>query len=45
MKETDGSKRMGLVKIIKHQARMNEKCGEKTGSNGKELTRKRKIRE
>jgi hypothetical protein len=41
MKESDGSKRTELVKIIKHRARMNEKCGEKT-SSGKEMTRKKK---
>jgi len=41
MKETDGNKRTELVKIIKHRGRMNEKCGEKTGS-GKELERKKK---
>jgi len=29
MKETSGSKRTELVKIIKHRARMSEKYGER----------------
>jgi hypothetical protein len=44
MKETDGSKRTELVKVIKRRARMNEKCGEKTDRDN-EMTRNKKEKE
>jgi hypothetical protein len=40
VKETGGSKSTELVKIMKRVGRMNEKCGEKTGSC-KELKKRR----